>query len=98
MKSISTLFRQLSLIVVLISAFSLSVWGEETLAYTISFENGGNSDASQALTTSNFINTVIISGKEYVSSCTATSSCYKGKNAVKLGTSSKTGSFTLSLS
>lgn len=34
MKSISTLFRQLFLIVVLISAFSLSAWGEEV---TISF-------------------------------------------------------------
>lgn len=34
MKSISTLFRQLSLIVVLISAFSLSAWGEDV---TISF-------------------------------------------------------------
>ena len=33
MKSISTLFRQLSLIVVLISAFSLSAWGE-TYTYT----------------------------------------------------------------
>ena len=98
MKSISTLFRQLSLIVVLISAFSLFARGEEMLAYTISFENGGNSDATQALTTSNFIETVIIDGEEYVSSCTATSYCYEGKNAVKLGSSKKSGSFTLSLS
>mgnify|MGYP003302779250 CR=1 FL=1 len=36
MKSISTLFRQLSLIVVLISAFSLSAWGEE---YNYTFTN-----------------------------------------------------------
>lgn len=34
MKSISTLFRQLSLIVVLISAFSLSAWGETTVEMT----------------------------------------------------------------
>lgn len=38
MKSISTLFRQLSLIVVLISAFSLSAWGEE-VTETINFSN-----------------------------------------------------------
>lgn len=34
MKSISTLFRQLFLIVVLISAFSLSAWGETTVEMT----------------------------------------------------------------
>ena len=39
MKSISTLFRQLSLIVVLISAFSLSAWGEETLETTFSSDD-----------------------------------------------------------
>lgn len=38
MKSISTLFRQLSLIVVLIFAFSLSAWGEE-VTETINFSN-----------------------------------------------------------
>lgn len=38
MKSISTLFRQLSLIVVLISAFSLYAWGEE-VTETINFSN-----------------------------------------------------------
>ncbi|MBQ8721500.1 MAG: fibronectin type III domain-containing protein [Paludibacteraceae bacterium] len=38
MKSISTLFRQLSLIVVLISAFSLSVWGTEETA-TLTFND-----------------------------------------------------------
>ena len=38
MKSISTLFRQLFLIVVLISAFSLSAWGEE-VTETINFSN-----------------------------------------------------------
>lgn len=98
MKSISTLFRQLSLIVVLISAFSLSVWGEETLAYTISFENSKSTDGSQAYTTNNFVDNAIISGKEYVSSCSETSKCYQGKDAVKLGTSSAIGSFTLYLS
>ena len=38
MKSIFTLFRQLSLIVVLISAFSLSVWGAEKTA-TLTFDD-----------------------------------------------------------
>lgn len=43
MKSISTLFRQLSLIVVLISAFSLSAWGEEvTCTYTPSEHLGSS--------------------------------------------------------
>ncbi len=42
MKSISTLFRQLSLIVVLISAFSLSAWGvEETISITFSEHTAG---------------------------------------------------------
>ena len=56
MKSISTLFRQLFLVVALISTFSLSAWGEETLAYTISFENSKSTDGNQAYT----INKVII--------------------------------------
>ena len=38
MKSISTLFRQLFLIVALISVFSLSAWGEEKTA-TLTFDN-----------------------------------------------------------
>lgn len=38
MKSISTLFRQLFLIVVLISAFSLSAWGEE-VTVSVTFSN-----------------------------------------------------------
>lgn len=43
MKSIFTLFRQLSLIVVLISAFSLSAWGEEvTCTYTPSEHLGSS--------------------------------------------------------
>ena len=91
-----TLLKSL-FVAVMLSLFSFSVVAEETLAYTISFENTKTADGTAALTTSNFVN-AIIEGQEYVASCTETAKCYDGIKALKLGSSSAKGYFTLSLS
>lgn len=92
-----TLLKSL-FVAVMLSLFSFSVVAEETLAYTISFENTKTADGSSALTTSNFVNKAIIVGQEYVASCTETNKCYEGKEALKIGSASAKGYFTLSLS
>jgi hypothetical protein len=72
------------------------VWGADVLAYTIEFQP--TTANTQARTTSNFVSTMVTSGNSYISSCTATAFAYPDVNQIKLGSSSKAGSFTLSLS
>ena len=92
-----TLLKSL-FVALMLSVFSFSVMGAEKLAYTIDFVNTRTADDSNALTTSNFISKVVKGGASYLSGCTATNKCYDGIGGVKLGTSSVTGSFALSLS
>ena len=57
--------------------------------------NDNGSDSSTALTTANFLNQVT-SGDEMIASCTNATKVYPGTGGIKFGTSSLTGSFTIS--
>lgn len=72
------------------------VWAADVLAYTIEFQPTTSSTSGR--TTSNFVTDMVTSGSSYISSCTATANAYPDVNQIKLGSSSKVGNFTLSLS
>lgn len=97
MKKTITFFKSLLLAVILLVG-SGSAWATDELAYTISFENNATTDVSTAVTTSNFVSTLVTAGSTYISSCTATNNVYKGIGGAKLSSSGTRGKFTLALS
>ncbi|MBP1664817.1 MAG: hypothetical protein H6Q19_1957 [Bacteroidetes bacterium] len=92
----TTLLRMVILTLVFVTANNY-MWGQNQLAYTISFENSATTDASTAVTTTNFVTTLVTSGDSYISSCTATNNTYKGIGGAKLSSSGTRGKFTLAL-
>ncbi len=72
-----------------------SVQAEE-VSGTITFKTS-SSDASQAATVANFVSGQVTDNGGFTLSCTATNNCYTGKSGLKMGSSSKNGSFTLNL-
>ena len=91
--------RKLKLFLTLLMLMCIGItqmWATDKLAYTIEFQP--TTSNSSARTTSNFVSTMVTSGDSYISSCTATAYAYPDVNQIKLGSSSKAGSFTLSLS
>lgn len=65
-------------------------------SYRIEFQSN-SADGNSALSTSTIANQVT-SGSEYIDSFSSVSNVYSGKNGLKLSSSSKNGSFTMSLS
>lgn len=86
--------RRVLPIILLCLAFSVQVWGD---SYTITFKTG-TGDGSTA-STSTSVSDVISSGGDYVSGfASATKTYYAGGFGLKLGASSNSGSFELTLS
>ena len=83
----------LSIFAVMLAVFSVQA---EEKSGTITFKTA-SSDASTAATSSNFVSGQVIANGGFTLSCTATNNCYTGKSGLKMSSSSKNGSFTLSL-
>ena len=66
-------------------------------SYTIMLDNGTN-NGSTAVTVENFIEKLVTSGSEYISSVTDTQRVYPWTGYAKIGTGSKSGYFTLAIS
>jgi len=86
--------RVLPILFIFLTLCCSSVWGD---SYTITFKTG-TGDGSAA-STSTSVSNVISSGGDYVSGfATATKTYYAGNFGLKLGASSNSGSFQLTLS
>ena len=83
----------LSIFAVMLTMFSVQA---EEVSGTITFKTS-SSDSNTAASTSNFISGQVANKGGFTLSCTATSNCYTGKSGLKMGSSSKNGTFTLGL-
>lgn len=84
--------------------YTLTVTAKQTVdpnpgnmaAYTITFDNNGNSDATTDVTW-NSLKDYITTGADYIEEATGISKVYKGKNGLKFGSSSAVGTITFAL-
>ena len=83
----------LSILCCMLAVFSVQA---EEVSGTITFKTG-SSDSSTAATNNNFVSGQVTNNGGFKLSCTATNNCYTGKSGLKMSSSSKNGSFTLSL-